>query len=124
MQNHTKIYATFFGHQVPEDFSCEVCGNPAVDINHIDARGMGGNPSGDKDQIENLMAMCRKDHIEYGDVPQYKPLLRLIHLKYMLYTGLASQIEKYGRESLMKSIHLAEVEVNNNVGNSIYDIKP
>lgn len=55
----------------------------AVDINHIDARGMGGNPSGDKDAIENLMAMCRDSHHRYGDNKNYKELLKKIHADYM-----------------------------------------
>ena len=92
MKSHTKIYCLFFGYKITSDCICEVCGSPAVDVNHIDARGMGGNPNGEKDQIENLMGLCREHHLEYGDVPECKPLLRLIHLKYMFYNGLQSQI--------------------------------
>ena len=60
---------------------CEVCGNPATDIHHIDARGMGG--SKEKDYIENLQALCRGCHIEYGDITDLKDMLKKIHLKYM-----------------------------------------
>lgn len=95
MKAHTKIYLNFFGYKIPEDCICEVCGGPAVDINHIQARGMGGNPKGDKDDIENLMAMCRYHHIEYGDVPDLKPTLTAIHLKFMQYHGRKSQLNKY-----------------------------
>ena len=48
---------------------CEVCGSRAVDIHHIHRRGMGG--STDADKIENLMAVCRTCHIEYGDKKHY-----------------------------------------------------
>jgi 5-methylcytosine-specific restriction endonuclease McrA len=88
MKPHTKIYLDFFDYKIPEDVSCEICGRPAVDIHHIEARQMGGNPSGDKDRIENLMALCRQDHDEYGDVPgEVREMLKKVHLKYMEYNG-------------------------------------
>ncbi len=34
----------------------------SLDVCHIDPRGMGGNPKGDKDCIENLMMMTRTLH--------------------------------------------------------------
>ena len=83
MKNHTKTYINYFGYQIPSDCVCEICGAPAVDIHHIEARGMGGSPSGEKDKIENLMAICRNDHVKYGDVPEFKQLLKDIHLKFM-----------------------------------------
>jgi 5-methylcytosine-specific restriction endonuclease McrA len=54
-----------------------VCGSQAVDINHIDCRGMGGSKT--KDVIENLQALCRKCHIEYGDKKQHKDFLIITH---------------------------------------------
>lgn len=95
MKSHTKIYLTFFGFKIPSDCICEVCGAPAVDINHIQARGMGGNPKGDKDDIENLMAMCRYHHLEFGDVPSTKETLKQIHLDFMRYNGRRSQYNNY-----------------------------
>lgn len=59
MQKHTKIYLDYFGYQIPEDVTCEVCGSPAKDIHHVKARDMGGDPQGKKDVIENLQALCR-----------------------------------------------------------------
>ena len=77
MQNHTKIYLNHFGY-IGEDFiPCEVCGSKAVDIHHIHRRGMGG--SKDADKIENLMAVCRSCHIEYGDKTRYFELLLNAH---------------------------------------------
>jgi 5-methylcytosine-specific restriction endonuclease McrA len=47
----------------PTDFiPCEVCGAQAVDIHHIQARGMGGSKS--RDTPENLIALCRSCHHE------------------------------------------------------------
>jgi 5-methylcytosine-specific restriction endonuclease McrA len=48
-------------------------------VHHIEARGMGG--TNEKDTIENLMGLCRKCHIEYGDKKQYKEFLKEIHAK-------------------------------------------
>ena len=75
-----------FGFVVAEECFCEICGIYANDIHHIDARGMGG--SNEKDNINNLMALCRKHHIEYGDVKDKKEWLKDIHLKFM---------QKYGK---------------------------
>jgi beta-phosphoglucomutase-like phosphatase (HAD superfamily) len=83
LKKHTKIYLDYFGFQIPEDVACEICGGQANDIHHIEARGMGGDPNGDKDRIENLMAVCRKDHERYGDVPELEEKLKQIHLRYM-----------------------------------------
>jgi len=68
-----------FGYDTGDFIPCECCGKKAVDINHINARGMGGNPSGDKDHIENLMAVCRDCHITYGDKKEHKEMLKRQH---------------------------------------------
>jgi 5-methylcytosine-specific restriction endonuclease McrA len=62
MRKHTKIYIDYFGYDTCDFVPCEVCGAKAVDIQHIEPRGMGGSKT--KDVIENLMAMCRKCHHE------------------------------------------------------------
>lgn len=96
----------FFGYRIPEDVSCECCNSTAVDINHIEARGMGGNPGKDKDSIVNLMAMCRICHIKYGDVPNVKNMLRLIHLKYIKYNGLKLYVMRLVPEINTQIMHL------------------
>lgn len=82
MKPHTRIYFDFFGYDQSDFIECEVtnCGCQATEIHHIDCRGMGGNPNKDKDNIFNLMAMCRKHHIELGDKKQHKDSLREMHL--------------------------------------------
>lgn len=62
---------------------CEVCHKKAVDIHHIDARGIGGDPQGKKDRIENLQAVCRECHTDLGDKKQYKHFLMTKHQKRM-----------------------------------------
>lgn len=77
MQKHTKIYLKHFGYDITDFIPCEVCGCRAVDIHHIEPRGMGGSKKADT--IDNLMALCRECHIEYGDKKQHKFRLHLIH---------------------------------------------
>ncbi len=77
MKRHTRIYLDFFGYFEGDIIPCEICKKPAVDIHHIDARGMGGSKH--KDTIENLMALCRQDHIDWGDKKQFKDELKKIH---------------------------------------------
>ena len=56
---------------------CENCGKTAVDINHIEARGMGGSKT--KDAPENLIALCRKCHLDFEAKKIPKFLLQEIH---------------------------------------------
>jgi len=77
VKKHTKVYLNHFGHGADSFIPCEVCGSRAVDIHHIDARGMGGGKT--KDTIENLMALCRGCHVEYGDKKDHKEFLKKKH---------------------------------------------
>lgn len=42
---------------------------------------MGGTKN--KNDITNLMALCRECHIDYGDKKQYKDLLKETHNKWL-----------------------------------------
>jgi 5-methylcytosine-specific restriction endonuclease McrA len=77
MKKHTAKYMTYFGYDQSDFIPCEVCGSQAVDIHHIEARGMGG--SKEADIIENLQALCRTCHITYGDKKQHKDFLIITH---------------------------------------------
>ena len=79
MQRHTQIYLQGMGYDATSFVPCEVCGGVGTDIHHIEARGMGGTKKADV--IENLMGLCRKCHIEYGDKKKYKEFLKDIHAK-------------------------------------------
>lgn len=79
MKKHTKIYMDFFSYSIADFIPCEVCGAKAVDINHIECRGMGGSKL--KDHINNLMAMCRPCHVRLGDKVGYKDMLIQTHQK-------------------------------------------
>ena len=78
MKNHTKIYLKEMNYHDTDWIPCEMCGQTAVDIHHIEARGMGG--SKDKDVIENLMALCRSCHNRYEGNKSDKAMLRVVHL--------------------------------------------
>lgn len=77
MKKHTQIYLKAMGYDTTDFIPCEVCQAQAVDIHHIDSRGMGGSKHADI--IENLMALCRKCHTNLGDKKQYKELLVATH---------------------------------------------
>ena len=79
MKKHTKIYLQGMGYDTTDFIPCEVCGSQAVDIHHIEARGMGGTKMADT--LENLMALCRQCHFQYGDIKLYKEWLQEIHEK-------------------------------------------
>lgn len=77
----------YFGYTEADWMPCEIpnCGKEAVDVCHIDARGMGGSKT--KDIIENLMGKCRKHHDYYGDKKELKPQLREWHRDFMNTNG-------------------------------------
>ncbi len=77
MKKHTMTYLNHFGYDITDFIPCEVCGKTAIDIHHIEARGIGG--SKEADNIENLMALCREDHLKFGDKKQYKEFLKEKH---------------------------------------------
>lgn len=81
MKNHTKVYLDYFGFTEQDWIGCEVCGKWAVDIHHLEPRGMGGSKT--KDTPENLMALCRACHIEAEAKRLSKNYLQSIHNSYI-----------------------------------------
>jgi hypothetical protein len=78
MKKHVKIYLDWFGYGIEDFIPCEICEKKAVDIHHIEARGMGGGRG--KDEIDNLQALCRDCHTAYGDRKDAKDYLIRIHV--------------------------------------------
>ena len=77
MKPYIKTYLKHF-HYLADDFiPCEICGRKSVDFHHIECRGMGGSKI--KDNIENIMALCRECHLEYGDKKVWKKFLKENH---------------------------------------------
>lgn len=81
MKPHTKVYFDFFGYDTSDTILCEVCGKVAVDIHHINRRGIGG--SKDKDVVTNLMALDRECHNKFGDKKQHLDMLNKVHLRHI-----------------------------------------
>ena len=77
-------YFDYFGYKEGDFIACEVCGATAVDIHHIKARGMGGSKERFINQVENLMALCRKCHVQYGDKWQHMEFLKDRHRRVLL----------------------------------------
>ena len=77
------------GYDPTEWIPCEVCEKTAVDIHHIYRRGMGGNDNADS--VENLMALCRRCHVEYGDYPYLVKSLQEIHERWMKLRGIKKE---------------------------------
>lgn len=81
MRKHTKIYFKALGYDMhdPTQFiPSELGGKTAKDIHHIIGRGRGG-----EDRIENLMALTRKEHLDYGDINIMIPTLLLEHRTFL-----------------------------------------
>lgn len=99
MKDYTKKYFNYFGIDYDpvtgwhEYIGCEiqgsVCTQEAVDIHHIENRGMGGTKR--EDSIENLMASCRECHYVYGDDPRYLQELKDKHLITIRNYGLSRE---------------------------------
>ena len=77
MKPHIKLYMKHFGYVLTDCIQCELCSDRAVDIHHIECRGHGGTKR--KESIDNLMALCRMHHEQYGDRKQYKHMLKQKH---------------------------------------------
>jgi 5-methylcytosine-specific restriction endonuclease McrA len=82
MKPHIKLYLRTFCCDETDFIPCEICHQKAVDIHHIECRGMGGTRS--IEDIDNLMALCRKCHVDYGDKKQFKQWLKDLHLKKLI----------------------------------------
>lgn len=78
MKPYQKNYLEYFGYDKCDTIYCEVCSSVAVDLHHIQARGMGGSKL--RDNVENIMALCRSCHELMGDKKQYMDFLIITHL--------------------------------------------
>ena len=85
MKPHIRRYLSHFGYSTADFVPCEIpeCGKKAQDIHHISCRGMGGDPKNKRGGIENLMALCRPHHLEFGDIKDKKEWLNEVHLAFL-----------------------------------------
>ena len=76
MKTYTATYLKHFGYGLHDFVACEVCGAKAVDIHHIKP---GSTHKKLENDINNLMALCRKCHEDFGDKKQHRQYLQKIH---------------------------------------------
>ena len=70
----------FFDYGEQDFVMCEMCmQDRAVDIHHIQSRGMGGSKS--LDFIENLMGLCRECHLKAESDSSFNMFCRIKHLE-------------------------------------------
>ena len=70
----------FFDYGEQDFVMCEMCQQDrAVDVHHIQSRGMGG--SKEKDFIENLVGLCRECHIKAESDSSFNMFCRIKHLE-------------------------------------------
>lgn len=86
MKPHTKVYMKAFKYHEGDFIPCEICEAKAVDIHHIERRGMGATDQ--KNDIRNLMALCRLCHIRYGDIKKFIAMLKEIHHNLLKKVGI------------------------------------
>jgi len=78
MLKHTKVYFKYFGYGEQSFIPCEICGKKAVDIHHIKFRSQGG-----KDEIENLVGLCRLHHERAHSGELHRDVLQARHEMFM-----------------------------------------
>ena len=92
MKIHTKVYLYYFGYGEQDNILCEIpgCADAGVDIHHVEPKGMGGRKTYmlngkecDINAIENLIALCRKDHEKAHAGIYSKEYLRSVHKQTM-----------------------------------------
>ena len=78
MKKYIKTYYDYFHLDICDTPPCEMCGHPAVNIHHIDNKGMGGSKK--KDFIGNLAAVCMECHNKAHRHPEFNEELKKKHL--------------------------------------------
>ena len=79
MVKYKQVYIDYFDYCVTDYIGCEICGSRSVDIHHLTPKGMGGSKT--KDNIENLIAVCRECHNKCHASISFNEYARSIHLK-------------------------------------------
>lgn len=79
MQNYQKIYLDYFGLTKEDFMFCEVCMGEAQEIHHLNGR------LGDKNNIKNLVAICRSCHTTQHkhNSRENREKLKELHQKFM-----------------------------------------
>jgi len=78
LKKHVKVYLDYFGYGEQDFIPCESCHREAVDVHHIKYKSRGG-----KDEISNLIGMCRKCHKLAHDEKLSESDLQYIHNSFL-----------------------------------------
>ncbi len=63
MKDYKKLFSRYWGYSETDNPICWWCRQAvAVDIHHIEPKGMGGVKNNRLNRIDNLFAVCRKCH--------------------------------------------------------------
>ena len=100
MKKYKQIYLDALGYDETDFIPSELSGTKSVDIHHIECKGMGGSPKGDKDRIENLQAVTRGEHMIYGDK---KGCMKFLFTKH--YEFLDANGAKFDKQWLIDKIN-------------------
>ena len=68
----------YFGYGEQDVVPCELYGRPAAGVHHIKFKSQGG-----KDEIENLMALCREHHEDAHKHIFMKNYLKAAHILFL-----------------------------------------
>lgn len=84
MQKCIQVYLEYFGYDGMRWMPCEVCGGGLQDVHHIIPKSKFGSKTKDQqDKIENLIGLCRNDHIKAHNGTHSKEYLTEIHNAFM-----------------------------------------
>ena len=79
MRKYVKIYMDYTGYAEQDFIPCENClTNRASDVHHLTFRSKGG-----KDEIKNLMALCRECHEYAHNNPEFNETLKKVHANHI-----------------------------------------
>ena len=71
---YKEIYINYFGFCKTEYIPCEYCKSQSVDVHHLLFKSHGG-----KNEIDNLIALCRSCHNLAHEQPMFNEHLKEIH---------------------------------------------
>ena len=79
MIKYKKVYIESLGYGITDFIPSEISGEKAVDIHHIFDRS---------DRIENLMAVTRQEHLDYGEIKGKLKFLLETHYNFLVDNGV------------------------------------
>lgn len=85
LAGYKKVYCDHFDYEWGDFIPSEISEKTSVDIHHIQPQQRGGTKK--LDRVENLMALTRKEHEDYGGIKMFKAMLYRIHKARLIAAG-------------------------------------